>query len=75
MNFISSVKMPVPPQFLKAAEVVLNSRIREEFDRDLPDLENIRNSFDTAKRWKIPMDMDLFELSASKWINNRLKEL
>ena len=75
MNFISSVQMPVPPQFLKAAEVVLNSGIREEFDKDLPDLENIRNSFDTAKRWKIPLDTDLFALSASKWINSRIKDL
>lgn len=73
LNFMASVKMPVPPHFLRAAEVVLNADILEEFRKDQPDPAIIKNSFSTAGRWKVILDMESIKLASSRWINSRMQ--
>lgn len=75
LNFMASVKMPVPPHFLRAAEVVLNADILEEFRKDEPDPAIIKNSFSTAKRWKVVLDMESIRLASSRWIDSRMRSI
>jgi alpha-amylase/alpha-mannosidase (GH57 family) len=73
LNFMASVRMPVPPQFLRAAEVVLNAHILEEFGKDEPDPSIVQSSFSTAGRWKVVLDKENIKLAASRWIDSRMQ--
>ena len=73
MNFMSSVRMPVPFQFLKAADVVLNCDIIKEFDREYPDPRYIGDLLGTAGRWKVPLDKDAIGLAVSRWVDSRME--
>ncbi len=75
MNFISAEGMPVPTEFLKSAEIVINSDLQKELAKELPDIEKIRSDIVKAESWDIDLDKAAFSSEALKWLDKKMEEL
>lgn len=75
MNFISIEGMQIPPQFLRSAEIVLNSDLQKELSKELPDIEKLRSDIVKAGIWDIDLDKAAFSSESLKWLDKRMEEL
>ncbi len=75
MNFIASVRMPVPEGFKKSAEMVLNASLQRELREPVPDIENIKTAMDKALRWNVNLDRASLSSSILQWLDSRMAEL
>lgn len=58
MRFLSTLEAPLPTTFRTAAEVVLNSELRDEFASDEPDLSQVSAMLDRADAWSVKLDTE-----------------
>ncbi len=58
MRFLSTLDAPLPTTFRTAAEVVLNSELREEFASDRPDVTQVEAMLDRAESWSVKLDRE-----------------
>jgi hypothetical protein len=67
MRFIGDLGVPLPSVLRTTAEFVLNGSLREEFQAESPDLEQVLTVIDTARREGVGLDQEglSFELRRS----------
>ncbi len=56
LRFLLEMGHPLPRVFLSAAELAISSELREAFEADEPDLENIKGLLEEAAMLGIPLD-------------------
>ena len=68
VDFIRSLNMPVPTRFQMAADFVLNTDLRREFESDTPDAEKCRLLIDEANRTGTVLDQQTLEFALRRKI-------
>jgi alpha-amylase/alpha-mannosidase (GH57 family) len=58
MRFIGDLGVPLPRVLRTTAEFVLNSSLREQFQEEIPDLEQVRALIDAAGREGVSLDRE-----------------
>ena len=61
IRFLNSLGIPLPRAFQAAAEVALNSQLRQAFKRPELDLEGIRGLLKEAANMNVPLDVQTLE--------------
>jgi alpha-amylase/alpha-mannosidase (GH57 family) len=61
IRFLNSLGIPLPRAFQAAAEVALNSNLRQAFKRPELDLEGIRSLLKEAANMNVPLDVQTLE--------------
>jgi alpha-amylase/alpha-mannosidase (GH57 family) len=66
MRFLKDTHSPPPRALAAAGELVVNSELRREFDRDILDFEAIQTLLEEADLAGIPLDADTLEYTLRK---------
>ena len=61
IRFLNSLNIPVPPAFRAAADVAINSQLRQSFERPDVDLDNIQSNLKEAANSQVPLDTTTLE--------------
>ncbi len=75
MNFLQSLRNPVPPAFTLSAEHVINSELRNIFENDHIDLKKLQSLIEQARKWAFQLDKELIRFVASGWITQASERL
>src|ERR1700676_4999346 len=70
IRFLNSLNIPVPPAFKAAADVAVNSQLRQSFERPDLDADNIQSYLKEAATSRVPLDTTTLEFT----IRKRLEE-
>ncbi len=70
IRFLNSLNIPVPAAFKAAAEVAINSQLRQSFERPDLDADNIQSILKEAATSRVPLDTTTLEFA----IRKRLEE-
>jgi alpha-amylase/alpha-mannosidase (GH57 family) len=70
IRFLNSLNIPVPPAFKAAADVAVNSQLRQSFERADLDGDNIQSFLKEAATSRVPLDTTTLEFT----IRKRLEE-
>jgi alpha-amylase/alpha-mannosidase (GH57 family) len=70
IRFLNSLNIPVPAAFKAAADVAINSQLRQAFERPDPDADNIQSYLKEAATSRVPLDTTTLEFT----IRKRLEE-
>lgn len=73
MHFLSDLSMPLPKPFYNAADFTLNTNLREAFEENELNFDQIKSIFDEVKRLKVTIDQDGISFGIKKTLN-RLAE-
>ncbi|HTG30304.1 MAG TPA: DUF3536 domain-containing protein [Methylomirabilota bacterium] len=71
IRFLNSLNIPVPAAFKAAADVAINSQLRQSFERPDLDADNIQSYLKEAATSRVPLDTTTLEFT----IRRRLEEL
>ena len=71
IRFLNSLNIPVPAAFKAAADVAINSQLRQSFERPDLDADNIQSFLKEAATSRVPLDTTTLEFAMRK----RLEEL
>lgn len=63
MGFLQDVDMPVPKEFITAAQLVLTSDLRNVFSSEVVDLGTLKNIVADINKWRISLDGGEVEFS------------
>jgi hypothetical protein len=63
MEFVQETGMPVPKRFLAAAEISLNTEIKEALMAEEIDGDQVRRVLANMQRWQVPVDIPEVEYS------------
>jgi alpha-amylase/alpha-mannosidase (GH57 family) len=66
IRFLNEMGIPVPPAFESAAEIALNSQLKQAFDKGDPDFDSIQGYLKEAGVNKIPLDVPGLEYTIRK---------
>ena len=61
IRFLNSLNIPVPPAFKAAADVAINSQLRQSFERSDVDIDNIQSNLKEAANSQVPLDTTTLE--------------
>jgi alpha-amylase/alpha-mannosidase (GH57 family) len=75
IGFLSSLGIPPPRAFQAAAEVALNSQLREAFKRPELDLAGIRSLLKEAGNLKVPLEVETLEFVIRKRVEEGAAQL
>jgi alpha-amylase/alpha-mannosidase (GH57 family) len=70
IRFLNSLNIPVPAAFKAAADVAINSQLRQSFERPDLDADNIQSYLKEAATSRVPLDTTTLEFT----IRKRLEE-
>jgi alpha-amylase/alpha-mannosidase (GH57 family) len=70
IRFLNSLNIPVPTAFKAAADVAINSQLRQSFERPDLDADNIQSFLKEAATSRVPLDSTTLEFT----IRKRLEE-
>jgi alpha-amylase/alpha-mannosidase (GH57 family) len=70
IRFLNSLNIPVPAAFKAAADVAINSQLRQSFERPDLDADNIQSYLKEAATSRVPLDTTTLEFT----IRRRLEE-
>jgi alpha-amylase/alpha-mannosidase (GH57 family) len=70
IRFLNSLNIPVPAAFKAAADVAINSQLRQSFERPDLDADNIQSFLKEAATSRVPLDTTTLEFT----IRKRLEE-
>src|SRR6202140_3671267 len=70
IRFLNSLNIPVPAAFKAAADVAINSQLRQAFERPDLDADNIQSYLKEAATSRVPLDITTLEFT----IRRRLEE-
>ena len=70
IRFLNSLNIPVPAAFKAAADVAINSQLRQSFERPDLDADNIQSFLKEASTSRVPLDSTTLEFT----IRKRLEE-
>jgi alpha-amylase/alpha-mannosidase (GH57 family) len=70
IRFLNSLNIPVPAAFKAAADVAINSQLRQSFERPDLDADNIQSFLKEAATSRVPLDTTTLEFA----IRKRLEE-
>jgi hypothetical protein len=70
IRFLNSLNIPVPAAFKAAADVAINSQLRQAFERPDLDADNIQSYLKEAATSRVPLDTTTLEFT----IRKRLEE-
>jgi alpha-amylase/alpha-mannosidase (GH57 family) len=56
MRFMTDLGMPMPKTLRTAGEFIVNSDLRRQFERDEPELAEVRRLLDEARLWSLEFD-------------------
>jgi alpha-amylase/alpha-mannosidase (GH57 family) len=70
IRFLNSLNIPVPAAFKAAADVAINSQLRQSFERPDLDADNIQSFLKEAATSRVPLDSTTLEFT----IRKRLEE-
>ena len=66
IRFLNSLNIPVPPAFKAAADVAVNSQLRQSFERADLDGDNIQSFLKEAATSRVPLDTTTLEFTMRK---------
>jgi alpha-amylase/alpha-mannosidase (GH57 family) len=66
IRFLNGVGIPVPPAFQSAADVALNSQLRQEFERPELDADSVQTLLKEAANSKVSLDVTTLEFVIRK---------
>jgi Domain of unknown function (DUF3536)/Glycosyl hydrolase family 57 len=66
IRFLNEMGIPVPPAFESAAEIALNSQLKQAFEKSDPDLDSIQGYLKEATANKIALDVPGLEYTIRK---------
>jgi len=66
IRFLNSLNIPVPPAFKAAADVAVNSQLRQSFERADLDGDNIQSFLKEAATSRVPLDATTLEFTMRK---------
>jgi alpha-amylase/alpha-mannosidase (GH57 family) len=66
IRFLNEMGIPVPPAFASAAEIALNSQLKQTFEKSDPDLDGIQGYLKEATGTKITLDVPGLEYTIRK---------
>ena len=66
IRFLNEMGIPVPPAFESAAEIALNSQLKQAFEKGDPDFDSIQGYLKEAAVNKIPLDVPGLEYTIRK---------
>jgi alpha-amylase/alpha-mannosidase (GH57 family) len=66
IRFLNEMGIPVPPAFESAAEIALNSQLKQAFERSDPDIDSIQGYLKEAAVNKIALDVPGLEYTIRK---------
>jgi alpha-amylase/alpha-mannosidase (GH57 family) len=75
MNLMNHTDSPLPDVFKTTVEFVLNSDLRQIFEAELPDLDQLERVKDEVQRWRVKLDSDLVGYVVTKKMNSLMKQL
>jgi hypothetical protein len=75
IRFLNSLGVPLPRSFQAAAEVALNSNLRQAFKRPELDLEGIRSLLKEAANMNAPLDVQTLEYVIRKRVEEGTAQL
>jgi alpha-amylase/alpha-mannosidase (GH57 family) len=75
MTYLQSLRNPIPAAFLTAANVVVNTEMKETFQNGNVDLRRLEELIQQTKRWSIQLQKDELRYHASRWVNQQLENL
>jgi hypothetical protein len=75
IRFLNSLGIPLPRAFQAAAEVALNSNLRQAFKRPELDLEGIRSLLKEATNMNVPLDVQTLEYVIRKRVEEGTAQL
>ena len=71
IRFLNSLNIPVPPAFKAAADVAINSQLRQSLERPDVDIDNIQSNLKEAANSQVPLYTTTLEFV----IRKRVEEL
>ncbi len=66
IRFLNSLTIPVPPAFKAAADIAINSQLRQAFERSDVDGDNIQSFLKEASTSQVPLDTTTLEFALRK---------
>ncbi len=66
IRFLNSLDIPVPPAFKAAADVAINSQLRQSFERSDVDIDSIQSYLKEAATSQVPLDTTTLEFTIRK---------
>jgi alpha-amylase/alpha-mannosidase (GH57 family) len=66
IRFLNSLNIPVPPAFKAAADVAINSQLRQSLERPDVDIDNIQSNLKEAANSQVPLDTTTLEFVIRK---------
>jgi hypothetical protein len=71
IRFLNSLAIPVPPAFKAAADVAINSQLRQAFEKPDFDGDNIASYLKEAANSQVPLDTTTLEFTMRKQIESQ----
>ncbi len=75
MRFLRGLNLPAPPAIQAAGEFVLNTSLRNEFEADRPNLEEIHRLLDEVRETAVRLDEDGIGYAASHNLENGMRNV
>ncbi|TVM17961.1 glycoside hydrolase [Oceanidesulfovibrio indonesiensis] len=73
LNFLSWLHIPSPRHFFDATQFVVNNDLKQMFEHDEVDPEQVKALLEQCDRWNLPLDESVGH-HASEWVNRRMDE-
>jgi hypothetical protein len=75
IRFLNSLNIPVPAAFKAAADVAINSQLRQSFERPDLDADNIQSYLKEAATSRVPLDTTTLEFTIRKRLEEQAARL
>lgn len=73
LNFLSWLHIPSPRHFLDAAQFVVNNDLKQMFEHDAVDAEQVKSLLEQCSRWNLSLE-EAVGHTAAEWLNRRMDE-
>jgi predicted DNA-binding ribbon-helix-helix protein len=75
LNFLSSLRIPIPRPLLAAAEQIINIDVKRAFTTEDIDLDRLERLITEAQRWNVDFDKVGIGHSASLWLITEMEKI
>ncbi|MFW5733984.1 MAG: DUF3536 domain-containing protein, partial [Oceanidesulfovibrio sp.] len=73
LNFLSWLHIPSPRHFFDAAQFVVNNDLKQMFENDEVDAEQVKGLLEQRGRWNLTLEENVGHYAA-EWLNRRMDE-